>query len=1369
MGEVYRCHDYVADQSVALKRLRADAAEERPAIAALFEREYHALRELAHPSIIQVFDYGISPDGGPYYTMELLDGQDLRALAPIAWRQACGLLRDIASSLAIMHSRRLLHRDISPGNVHKDGGGRAKLLDFGAMGTFGVNAQIVGTPPCIPPEMLHNQPLDARADLYSLGALGYYLISGRHAYPARRIDALRDFWRSRPRSLTKEAPDIPQELCTLLTSMISLDPMARPTSAGEVIERLTAIAGLETDECLDETIEVAHAYLKTPTMLGRHVPLVRLRKQVLRARRGRGSASIIEGEPGIGRTRLLDALELEGKLGGATVIRAGAAESARRPYGLIGELVQSLAAQLPGLARSHLEPHRQALAPVLGRLLEQLSMSPLAEASVLRRHEDVDSVAMAALADYLDGITNERCLVIAVDDLQDTDEQSQGILSALAHRARSRRLAIVVTITAGQPEGSLVTGLRRVAPPIRLTPLGAEDVRKLVCSLFGDVPHVGLVAEWVDRLAQGRPRNCMELCEHLVEHGIARYRRGVWNLPASLQEDKLPKSFEDALLARVRQLDPDAIAIAHGVALSTLRLALHEYERLLAGEGDRHARAFAAIGELVAVGILVGEGDAYRLSQPAYADAIRATLDESGARQAHRRLARIFESREAAYNVAEHLLLAGEELPALAAVVAGYERATALQTASSSYSMGTFGEDIILALETRRRLLDVWVQHDRPERERYVLYRSIVMLGLYRDASLTRPYIEPLMEMLKQAIGLQYWDELGEQASSAERIRHCLAKAKQDHEQADEHERVLPPRDAVMSAIVLIGICQNIARGDYDAPLLRYLLGFAEQLVALFPRLRISRAAVEHSLALVTGRVSVAHGIRQRMFEYYETEALPRQDNPLYYVSQIGRAIILHAEGYFWAVRGGTRAEAFAALLEDPLQGLPEEGNALKSSGHIWLRRAWEVRYIMHLCNGNAKEARRTQDRIDQLAMQRRWASFGGGTAQFEALAHASCGDLMALKQSLQTLEAIVEGGQQGWRPFLHVAKGQYQALRGDHASAMAEYQRALDLTDAGEHAAWLVASSCIVEALLALGHMDEALDRARQALAQCKRIDLGPSAEHGLKCVLSLAEAATGSGETALRRLERLRAAAEAGGVDGAAMGHLDEIIARACLYAQDHEGFCAAAARVGEKYRAGGNPALFAKHERLLQAGRAAGVSSDSMRPARNVPVVSIDPTGVQTELAATNDQEERHLVALRVMLQRSRARSGFLFLWENDALRLAAADDPNEPSKELLHSLTEYLKAELDDYPEVTVTCLDQHLADGEDPGFAVADGQYRPVLLTCNTDGLPEVVGIAALFDSGAGFHTPSRDVICAVAEGLSFTQDGDQKVSVFELG
>src|SRR5882672_11117440 len=117
MGTVSRVVDEVNGRGLALKRLLAGDGDANFAHrAALFEREYHALVQLRHPHIVAVYDYGLEGKA-PYYTMELLLGKDLRNESQVPWRPLCVLLCEIASALALIHSRGLVHRDVTPRNI----------------------------------------------------------------------------------------------------------------------------------------------------------------------------------------------------------------------------------------------------------------------------------------------------------------------------------------------------------------------------------------------------------------------------------------------------------------------------------------------------------------------------------------------------------------------------------------------------------------------------------------------------------------------------------------------------------------------------------------------------------------------------------------------------------------------------------------------------------------------------------------------------------------------------------------------------------------------------------------------------------------------------------------------------------------------------------------------------------------------------------------------------------------------------------------------------------------------------------------------------------------------------------------------------
>src|SRR6185503_18206685 len=287
MGAVLQVRDLRDGRRIALKRLRA----KHGAALLLFQREYFTLAELAHPRIIEVYDYGIDEDGA-YYTMELLDGADLREKKRLGWEQVCRLVCDVASSLAILHSRGLLHRDVSPRNIRCTADGRAKLIDFGAMAPMGITTEFVGTPPCVPPEALHLQPLDGRADLYALGIVTYWMLSGRYPYPARSMVELPELWLKEARPLGSIAPDVPEPLANLVMQLISLEPDGRPRTAGEVVERLSALSGLK----LDEQAGAAGAYLTTPRLVGRADFVAATRPHIESLRQGRGTTLVIEGD-----------------------------------------------------------------------------------------------------------------------------------------------------------------------------------------------------------------------------------------------------------------------------------------------------------------------------------------------------------------------------------------------------------------------------------------------------------------------------------------------------------------------------------------------------------------------------------------------------------------------------------------------------------------------------------------------------------------------------------------------------------------------------------------------------------------------------------------------------------------------------------------------------------------------------------------------------------------------------------------------------------------------------------------------------------------------------------------------------------------
>ena len=201
MGIVYRAHHALLRRPTAVKLLPAGRAGESN--LSRFEREVQLTSSLTHPNTVAIYDYGHTPDGIFYYAMEYLDGMDLEELVELDGAQdparVVHVLRQVCGALAEAHGVGLVHRDIKPANILLcERGGipdTAKVVDFGLvkqLSTSGVGPgvstvnNIMGTPLYLSPEAITSpEKVDARSDLYALGAVAYYLVTGKAVFEGR--------------------------------------------------------------------------------------------------------------------------------------------------------------------------------------------------------------------------------------------------------------------------------------------------------------------------------------------------------------------------------------------------------------------------------------------------------------------------------------------------------------------------------------------------------------------------------------------------------------------------------------------------------------------------------------------------------------------------------------------------------------------------------------------------------------------------------------------------------------------------------------------------------------------------------------------------------------------------------------------------------------------------------------------------------------------------------------------------------------------------------------------------------------------------------------------------------------------------------
>lgn len=245
MGCVYLCRDSILnDELIALKILFRDLSDD-PTYIARFQREVILARQLGHPNIVRVYDYGITHDLEHYFTMELLTGGSLRdelKRGPLTFNHATDYFYTIAAAIRHAHELNVVHRDIKPDNILFSSTGTLKITDFGtARGAMAAQQNLthtgdsLGTPIYMAPEIVQGGRGDTQSDLYSIGVLAHELVMDIPPFVAQTWVALAAMHVSKP------APEIPAEKAPawyrdMVLRLLEKDPANRFSSAAELVD-----------------------------------------------------------------------------------------------------------------------------------------------------------------------------------------------------------------------------------------------------------------------------------------------------------------------------------------------------------------------------------------------------------------------------------------------------------------------------------------------------------------------------------------------------------------------------------------------------------------------------------------------------------------------------------------------------------------------------------------------------------------------------------------------------------------------------------------------------------------------------------------------------------------------------------------------------------------------------------------------------------------------------------------------------------------------------------------------------------------------------------------------------------------------------
>ena len=248
MGIVFRARQLSLNRPVALKMVRPGSLGSQQEVER-FRIEAEAAGRLDHPNIVPIYEVG-EFEGQPFFSMRLIEGGDLRdrvAKALLDCREAALLIRSVAAGVQFAHSRNIVHRDLKPGNILLDESGQPLVTDFGLAkdidsdSDLTATGQVMGTPSYMAPEQAAGRTAEIGplADVYALGALLYYLVTGRPPFQGKTVvETLRDVMDREPTPPQALRPDVDLDLSTICLKCLEKDPARRYASAAELAREL---------------------------------------------------------------------------------------------------------------------------------------------------------------------------------------------------------------------------------------------------------------------------------------------------------------------------------------------------------------------------------------------------------------------------------------------------------------------------------------------------------------------------------------------------------------------------------------------------------------------------------------------------------------------------------------------------------------------------------------------------------------------------------------------------------------------------------------------------------------------------------------------------------------------------------------------------------------------------------------------------------------------------------------------------------------------------------------------------------------------------------------------------------------------------
>ncbi|HEX2619497.1 MAG TPA: tetratricopeptide repeat protein [Phototrophicaceae bacterium] len=634
MGVVYRAQDRLTRQTVALKQILnyADPLETKndnstDDVLLALAVEFRTLAGLRHPNIISVLDYGFDDKGQPFFTMELLPAsQNIRQAAenqPLETK--VHLINDMLLALAYLHRHGIIHRDLKPDNVLVTASGQVKVLDFGLASSASTHlgTELVqeagGTMLYMAPELFADAAASVQSDLYAVGIIVYEIFAGSYPFATKNMMPLLD-------DIMNKIPDtstLDFDLAYLLDHMLAKNPGDRPHDAEQVIRDLCSA----TEQPLPaESAIIRESFLQASRFVGRETEFNYLKTHLEQVVTGKSHFILIGGESGIGKSRLIDELQILALVKGAIVLQGQAVAEGGVPFQLWVEPIRRLALTTPlsDLEAGILKDPVPDIGELVGR---EVQSAPEITGSNWRQRLILTIVEVFK--------RQSRLLVLILEDLQWTVESLDVLKQLLNIRDQLPRLLVLGTYR-NDEKPELAQELAEMQH-LSLKRLNTAAIADLSESMLGETGKQLEVVDLLQRETEGNAFFMVEMVRALAEDAGSLASIGQMTLPTHI----LAGGVKQVIQRRLNRLPEDIRTWLKPIAVAGRQLDLSLVNKLHPDSQAKHNDFLTVCASAAVLEVVDG---VWRLSH----DKIRETLlaELSGAERSsfHRQVAEAIEA-----------------------------------------------------------------------------------------------------------------------------------------------------------------------------------------------------------------------------------------------------------------------------------------------------------------------------------------------------------------------------------------------------------------------------------------------------------------------------------------------------------------------------------------------------------------------------------------------------------------------------------------------------------------------------------------------------------------------------------------------------